>query len=95
MADRKLPDHITEQPDGSLLIALGRGIDIDGTTVKALTMREPTVADEIAADAVKGSKAAQEVAFIANLCEITPADLHKATSRDYRRLQDGLALFFG
>lgn len=74
-------------------IKLETGIEIDGTRVKALTMREPTVGDQIAAQEVKGSPAAQEVALVANLCEITPADVQRLTLRDYGRVQEALRGF--
>lgn len=94
MSETKLPEYITEQADGSLLVELRRGFDVDGATVTAVTLREPTVADEIAAQKAKGTKGEQELAFIANLAEVPPAALEGMTSRDYRRVQDGLAAFF-
>lgn len=74
-------------------IELETGVDIDGTKVKALTMREPTVADQLAASEVKGSNAQQEITLIANLCEITPDDVKKLTLRDYRKVQEAFAGF--
>lgn len=74
-------------------IKLQTGILIDGVTVKTLAMREPTVGDQIAAQEVKGTPAAQEVALMANLCEITPNDIKAMTLRDYRKVQEALAGF--
>jgi phage FluMu protein gp41 len=74
-------------------IKLEAGVEIDGTLVKTLAMREPTVGDQIAAQEVKGSPAAQEVALVANLCEIAPADVQRLTLRDYARVQEALRGF--
>lgn len=74
-------------------IKLQTGILIDGVTVKTLTMREPTVADAIAAQELKGSSAAQEVTYMANLCDVSPAEIQSMTMRDFKKLQDALAAF--
>lgn len=74
-------------------IKLESGIDIDGTTVKTLTMREPTVADQLAASEVSGGNAVQEITLIANLCEVTPDDIKKLTLKDYRKVQEAFAGF--
>lgn len=74
-------------------IKLQSGVEISGALVKTITMREPTVGDAIAAQDYKGNSAAQEVAYIANLCEVSPAEIQSMTMRDYKRLQDALAAF--
>lgn len=74
-------------------IELKTGIDIDGAKIKTLTMREPTVADQLAASEVKGNSAQQEITLIANLCEITPDDVKKMTLHDYRKVQTAFAGF--
>lgn len=74
-------------------IKLENGIDIDGTTVKTLTMREPTVADQLAASEIKGTSAVQEITLIANLCEVSPDDIKKLTLKDYRKVQEAFAGF--
>lgn len=88
-----MSDTIKENDDGSVTVTLARGIDIDGATVKAITMREPTVADQIAAQEVKGSAASQEVALIANLAQLAPDDIKRLSLRDYRRVQEALVGF--
>ena len=88
-----MSDWLKENDNGSVTVTLSRGIDIDGATVKAITLREPTVADQIAAQEVKGSAAAQEVALIANLAQLTPDDIKRLSLRDYGRLQSGLVGF--
>jgi len=88
-----MSDWLKENDDGSVTVKLGRGVDIDGASVKAITMREPTVADQIAAQEIKGSAAAQEVALIANLAQLAPDDIKRLSLRDYRRLQEALVGF--
>lgn len=90
MADR--PEYITQNGDGSLTIALARGVA--GALSKTVTMREPTVGDQIAVSAMPGSDAAKEVALFANLCEVTPEEIKGLTMRDYTRLQQGYRVFF-
>lgn len=85
--------HIKEHDDGSVTVTLRKGLDIDGASVKTLTLREPTVADQIAAQETKGGPAAQEVALIANLSQMTPDDIKKLTLHDYGRAQDALVFF--
>jgi hypothetical protein len=73
-------------------IALRRPMTIDGAEVKALRMREPTVEDQLAASALKLSEEETEIAMMANLCQVTPADLKRLTIHDYKKVQ---VAFFG
>ena len=66
---------------------------IAGAETKSLRMREPTVADQIAADQIKGSDAEKEVAYMANLCEVSPDDLRGLTLRNYRKVQEAFVGF--
>lgn len=79
--------------DDSIVITLKKGADIDGVNVKVITMREPTVEDNIALDSIKGSDAIKEITYFANLCSIAPDDIKKLTQRDYNRLQAAYKLF--
>lgn len=88
------PDYVTENPDGTLSIALRSGVTISGAKVTALTMREPTVADQIAVSGMSGGDAAKEVALFANLCAVTPEEIKGLTMRDYTRVQKGYGRFF-
>lgn len=76
-------------------IALSKAITIDGAVVKALRMREPTVADQLAMDKAGGSDAEKEISMIAMLCMVTPADLHQLTLKDYRKVQAAFVGFLG
>lgn len=62
----------------------------DGNTV---VMREPTVKDLRAAN--KSSKASEEVelSLIANLTELSPAEIDALTLKNYGRVQEAFKLF--
>jgi len=88
MADKK-----TDQ--GYVDVELSRPMSIDGAQVKALRMREPTVADQLASEEMKGSDSAKEIAMLANLCEVTPDDIKRLTLKDYKKLQGAFLGFIG
>jgi hypothetical protein len=85
--------HTTTNADGSVTVTLASGVDIAGARIKVLTLREPTVADQIAAQDSGKTSAAQEVALIANLAQIAPDEVKTMTLRDYRRVQEALVGF--
>lgn len=74
-------------------IKLTSPLTIAGAEVKALRMREPTVADQLAAEDAKGNDAAREIAMFANLCEVAPDDIKRLTLKDYRAAQKAFAGF--
>jgi phage FluMu protein gp41 len=76
---------MAEVQTGSVKIPLHTGMKMDGALVKELTMREPTVDDQLASQAAGGSEAEQQVVMIANLCMVTPKDIRSLTLRDYQR----------
>lgn len=76
-------------------IKLSKAIKVDGAEVKALVMREPTVADQLAMDRTGGSDAEKELSMIAMLCMVTPADLHQLTLKDYKKVQATFVGFLG
>lgn len=78
---------------GYVDIELSRPIEIDGVQVTALRMREPTVADQLLLDEMKGSDATKEVTLVANLCEVTQDDIKRLTLRDYRKVQKAFSGF--
>nr|DAR96785.1 MAG TPA: tail assembly chaperone protein [Caudoviricetes sp.] len=83
----------TEVQTGYVDIELSRPIEIDGTKVTTLRMREPLVSDQLALDEMKGSDASKEVLLAANLCEVTPDDIKRLTLRDYRKVQQAFSGF--
>ena len=96
MKNDEYPDFITEGDDCSLTVTLARGIEIDGVKKMSLTLREPAVADMLAADkAAKGQSAMSEVILLANLAEVAPENIQSAKMRDYGRLQTALVFMNG
>lgn len=92
MSETTMPEYLTETDDG-LTIKLTRPVEIDGSEVNAITMREPTVQDQLDVQAIKGSEAHREVTLMANLCSLTPDQVKAMTMRNYRRLQEALEVF--
>ena len=86
---------MAEKDTGYIDVALSRPMVIDGAQVKALRMREPTVADQLASEEMKGSDSAREIAMLANLCEVSPDDIKRLTLKDYKKLQAAFLGFLG
>ena len=74
-------------------IKFEKGFDRNGATVKTVTMREPTVEDQLTAQEGEKSTARAEVKIIANLCECAPEEITSLTLRDYGKLQEAYAGF--
>jgi len=92
--DSIYPEFITEGADGSLTVALVRGLDVAGAKVTSLKLREPSLDDQLTSQKV-GNNAEAEVTLIANLAEVAPADLRLLKMRDFVRLQAALGFFYG
>jgi hypothetical protein len=88
MAEKK-----TDQ--GYVDVPLSRPMSIDGAQVKVLRMREPTVADQLVSEEMKGSDSAKEIAMFANLCEVATDDIKRLTLKDYKKLQVAFMDFIG
>lgn len=83
------PDYLTYGDSGECKITLTSVLTlVTSVTVSELTMREPTVDDQIVHDEMRGSDALREVTMFANLCEIAPDDIRKLSLKNYRRLQE-------
>lgn len=80
--------------DGVVEITLSRPLDISGSKVKVLRMREPTVNDQLVMEESQKSDAMKELTLMANLCDMSPDDIRLLTLRDYKRVQVGLQTFF-
>lgn len=87
------PEWLDHDEDGNALITLAKPLDIDGTKVAVLTMREPSVEDQLASESAKGTDAAKEIAMMSNLCDQAPTDIKRLKLRDYKRLQVALTGF--
>lgn len=88
-----MSDYLKKNSDGSITVTLEKGVKVDGATIKALTMREPTVEDQLTAQEATKSAGRAEVAVIANLCEVAPNDIARLTLRDYGRVQEAYGDF--
>jgi hypothetical protein len=84
---KKTPEEFVTYSEGVAIIELNTPLDISGTKVKSLSMREPSVNDQLAADALGGSDAVKEIHTMANLMDLTPDDIKKLKLRDYKRVQ--------
>ena len=94
MTTKTLPEYLKLSADGSYIdITLSRPIDVDGTQVTVLRMREPLVADQETAMDMAGTDAAREVMLFANLCEITPDQIRKLPLKNHKRLQEAYTNF--
>lgn len=85
----------SEAIDSVVDIELSKALDVDGVKVTKLRMREPTVADQLASEEMAGGEAVKEIAMLANLCEISPADIKQLTLRDYKKVQAAFLGFIG
>lgn len=83
------------QDQGFVDVELSRPLEIDGAKVTKLRMREPTVADQLASEEMKGSDSAKEIAMLANLCEVSPDDIKRLTLKDYKKMQAAFLGFLG
>lgn len=62
----------------------------DGSTLTHVCMREPLVRDRIEFSRMKGNDLENEVAMIANLCDMNREDVERLTSADFSQLEDML-----
>lgn len=85
--EKKTPEYLKYNDNGSVDITLSRPADIGGTKSTAVRMREPTVADQEIASEINGSDATREITVLANLCGLAPDDIRKLPLRDYSRQQ--------
>lgn len=98
MSEGKLPEWLTEEDNGSISISfkdMKRPPKLDGTEVKSLTMREPSVQDQLTADKQHAHRGDGEVALIANLTEQSPEAIGGMSMKQYRRCQSALEFFTG
>lgn len=91
----KTPElFVTLSADGSqAVITLPKEYTLGGQKTDKLTMREPTVNDQLAAEEAGGKASAIEVALFANLCMLTPAELGGLGIKAYKRVQTAYQLF--
>jgi hypothetical protein len=74
-------------------ITLEYPFDFEGQTITALTLRRPTVGDNLAVQKAAATDAEREIRLLANLAEVTPETIHRMDLKDYGKLQSALASF--
>ena len=89
----KKPDFLKCNDDGSVTVTLSRPIEVNGAKLSTLTMREPTVDDQLAISDVKGADVLKDATMFANLCTVSPAYIRRLPLRDFMRLQAAFADF--
>jgi hypothetical protein len=67
--------------------------EFEGQTIKTLSLRRPTVADNLAVQKAAATDAEREIRLLANLAEVTPETIHRMDLKDYGKLQSALASF--
>lgn len=78
---------------GKAQITLSKEYDFDGAKANYLTMREPTVGDQLAMSEIDGSDVQKEIFMISSLCMITPDQVKALTLRDYKKVQAAFLAF--
>ncbi len=71
-------------------ISLKYPIEANGVTVNSLTLRRPTVGDFIKSSQGGRDEQETEIHLFADLCSVSPADIHRIDLADYQQLQDAL-----
>lgn len=93
MTDKKLPEFIKDNQDGTITITFARPHEVNGEQVAAVTMREPLVEDQLTVQSRTGNGAQFELSLFAQLCDFAPDDFKSMTMRNYIRLQKGYGFF--
>lgn len=88
-----MSEFIKMNADGNAVITLAKAITIANVKVTAITMREPTVKDQLVMNAGEGNDADKELSLFGQLTGYAPDDLHALSLRDYKRLQKAFELF--
>jgi hypothetical protein len=84
--------NVTLNDNGTATITLSREAVFAGVKVKTLTMREPTIGDQLVVE--HHTKASDmEINLFANLMDQAPDDIKKLPLRDYQRVQAAFGLF--
>lgn len=88
------PEYIEYTEDGKAVITLSRSMMIDGKSTPKITMREPTVKDELIARKSSGNdEADRESRLLSNLCGISKEAMQDMPLRDYKRIQEAFIGF--
>lgn len=81
-------------PTETQLITLYTPINLEnGRVLETLTMREPLVRDRIAFAKDRGNEEEKEARMIAQLCDLSEAQIWLLTAADYAQLTDAFNVF--
>lgn len=69
-------------------IELDYSIEVDGVSVDTLTMRRPTVRDQLQFDEGKGNEARRVVKMIASLCDVAPSAIEQLDNSDFIKVSE-------
>lgn len=78
---------------GKVQVTLSKEYEIDGAKFNYLTMREPTVGDQLAMSEIEGSDVQREIFMLGNLCMISPDQIKALSLRDYKKVQAAFLAF--
>ncbi|HHW4682637.1 MAG TPA: phage tail assembly protein [Xylella sp.] len=87
-----IKEYIQEE-QGYVRITLVSPVNINGTAVHQVRMREPTAGDLKRAFSLPGNESERELRIFSNLMEITPEELEAFSLRNYKRLQEAFQVF--
>lgn len=76
-----------------LSVTLDYPFEFEGQRISSLSLRRPTVGDNLAVQKAVTSDAEREIRLLANLAEVTPETIHRMDLKDYGKLQSALASF--
>jgi hypothetical protein len=74
-------------------VTLEYPFEFDGQKISSLTLRRPTVGDNLAVQKAAMTDAEREIRLLANLAEVTPETIHRMDLKDYGKLQSALSSF--
>lgn len=92
MAKKVTPEYL-KAGEGFVDVTLSRPLNLGGSKVSVVRMREPLVRDQKAISKSEGDNADKESLLFANLCGLVPADMDEMPMKDYTRLQDAYSSF--
>jgi hypothetical protein len=77
----------------STAITLEYPFEFEGQKISSLSLRRPTVGDNLAVQKATTTDAEREIRLLTNLAEVASEALHRMDLKDYGKLQTTLASF--
>ena len=84
---------VAKKPRPVETVELEYAIEVDGVSVDVLSMRRPTVRDQLAFEEGKGSDARKVITMISNLCDVSPKAVEQLDQSDFVKLTETLQGF--